>query len=97
MKVVYKYPLAPSGYTPVDTKPDAKVVLVGLDPETRRPAIWVEQVVPDRPKIGTEPMSEAMEVRYFHIVGTGHEIEPNDQHVGSVIDGRYVWHIYERA
>lgn len=39
----------------------------------------------------------ALEDRTFHIVGTGHAVPavPYLRHVDSVIDGRFVWHVYE--
>lgn len=33
--------------------------------------------------------------RAFHIFGTGHEIPPSLNYVGTVFDDIYVWHVYE--
>lgn len=35
-------------------------------------------------------------IRRFHVYGTGHEIStPGLQHRGSIVDGPFVWHVFE--
>lgn len=50
------------------------------------PCLWAESY----------PEQETRD-RYFKIVGTGHEVDGDSWHVGSVLDGPYVWHLYQEA
>jgi len=84
---VWKFPLGTMSI--VNVPLTARVVLVALDPATEQPAIWLE-VDQSAPKVD----------RAFGIFGTGHPIEgdggfPSPLHVGSVVQGRFVWHVYE--
>lgn len=84
---VWKFPLGTMSI--VNVPAAAKVVLVALDPATEQPSIWLE-VDQDAPKVD----------RAFGIFGTGHPINgdggyPTPLHVGSVVQGRFVWHVYE--
>jgi hypothetical protein len=88
-RVIWKFPLH-SIETVVRTSAHAPIALCGLDPVSGAPALWIKN----------NPDAEAVD-RTFVIYGTGHEIEgdegfPYDIHVGSVIDGPFVWHVYER-
>lgn len=47
--------------------------------------IWVEQA--DPPLVPSP--------RYFRVFGTGHPIPEGYHHKGSVVDGGFVWHVYE--
>jgi hypothetical protein len=58
---------------------------VGLDPASGNPAIWFLV-----PKVATEKVE-----RTFVIYGTGHRIHQFSDYVGSVIQGQFVWHIFE--
>lgn len=62
----------------------AQVRSVGLDPRTQRPAIWVEL---DTGANKTE--------RVFVAYGTGDAIMWGSHFVGTVFQGRLVWHVYE--
>lgn len=89
-RVVWKFPIAIGPVTTISIPRSAQVRLAALDPASGDPAIWVE----------LDPEA-AREDRRFVIYGTGHEIEgdggyPYDLHVGSVIHGAFVWHIYEK-
>lgn len=89
-RTVWKFPLSLDGPTVILVPSTALVILAALDPLTGAPAIWLE----------LDPESPRKE-RRFVIYGTGHPIEgdggyPSDLHVGSAIDGQFVWHIYER-
>lgn len=68
----------------------AKVVLVGSDPRTHEPAIWLEVI--------TEQAGEAG-ARRFAAFPTGDPIPAGWQHVGSFLStgGKYVWHVYEQV
>lgn len=48
-------------------------------------ALWYEHSNPDR-----------LQSRFFEVFGTGQNIQEDRHHVGTVMDGDYVWHIYER-
>ena len=82
MKTVYKYRV--DGATEIRVPVGSKVIHVGM--QNGAPYIWVE--------VSTNPHLD-IEGRYFEIAGTGWEIEDDAVHIGSVIDGAFVWHIYE--
>lgn len=42
-----------------------------------------------------DAVGETTEKRSFVIVGTGHMVPEGTSHVGTVLDGIFVWHIYE--
>jgi hypothetical protein len=48
-------------------------------------SLWAE--VPTRDERTTR--------RTFTVIGTGHEIPHRGAHVGTVLDGAFVWHVYE--
>lgn len=43
-------------------------------------------------------INEDVEMRYFQIYGTGHNISPVEKHlyVGTVFQDIFVWHLFER-
>jgi hypothetical protein len=87
MRTVWKFPL--QQITEIEVPGSANVNLVALDPATGDPALWME----------LDP-SLARVRRKFAIYGTGHEIAgnggyPSPIHVGSVVHGTFVWHVYE--
>lgn len=93
MRTVWKFPLKTLGdwNEVLVAGVETQVVLVGQDPTTGMPCVWIEH------EPGGEPMRRA-----FIAVGTGHAIPSGDdidpvEHVGSVIAGAFVWHIYERT
>ncbi len=57
----------------------------GIDP-SGCPAIWM--------KVETTASSE---VRQFLIRGTGHEIPPCENYLGTFFDGAFVWHVMETS
>lgn len=71
--------------TRVPVGASAKVVLAAIQRGTV--TLWFE--VRD-----DDPVSEP---RIFQVFGTGEDLPPNVEHVGSVIteNGDYVWHFYE--
>lgn len=88
-RAVWKFVIG-IGVTTIKVSQFGAVVLTGLDPATGDLAIWIEN----------DPDAIQVE-RRFTVYGTGHEIAgdggfPYDLHVGSVIDGEFVWHVYER-
>jgi hypothetical protein len=84
LTVIYKYQLmAPVVELNV---PDGGVVrLVDRDPGSINPTLWIEHDL-------TKPLVP----RTFLVVGTGMYVEPDATHVGSMVAGEFVWHIYER-
>ena len=41
-----------------------------------------------------EPDSESVRYRSARVYGTGHEVPLGDSHIGSVIEGPLVWHVF---
>lgn len=87
-RVIWKFPLS-AALTVVEAPALGRVVMCGLDPATGDPAVWIE-LNPDAPRVQ----------RGFRVYGTGHEILgdggfPYDVHVGSLICGALVLHVYE--
>lgn len=78
--------LAQMSEMPAD--PNWPVVLTGVDPRSGQPAIWLEAVAGQ-----CEPHTG----RRFAAFGTGHDIPLGWAHRGSLIDGSFVWHIYEQV
>lgn len=71
---------------PMPAHPASPVRLVAIDPRSGQPAVWIELDTDDKvPETG----------RRMAAFGTGHEIPRGWTHVGSMIDGGYVWHVHE--
>jgi len=83
MPVVYKYPLL-SRVVDVEMPEGGTVRLVDRDPASGDLAIWVEH-----------DLNRKRCMRRFLVVGTGSPISPLCAHIGSVIAGAFVWHVYE--
>lgn len=90
MRTVWKFPLHMRGWNDVEMGEDAdhttKVVLAAIDPATGEPAVWIEGDDEGRPM-----------ARSFGVFPTGGRIAADAEHVGSIIDGAFVWHVYERT
>jgi hypothetical protein len=85
MKTIWKYPVGFYGPNHISLPADAKILHVDRrDHISHAVAFWAE-VNPSIPS----------EIRSFQVVGTGHQISPNMEHIGTTIDGSYVWHLYE--
>jgi hypothetical protein len=80
---VWKFPLR-WGEVSVSMPKHARIVHIGIDPASDYPAVWA--VV--RPDNDTE-------TRSFTVIGTGHEVQKESVHVGSLIDDVFVWHVFE--
>lgn len=86
MKVIWKFPLEIGSENRIFVNQFYRVVLTAMDHASGKPAVWIEH----------DPTGTMMS-RTFVIFGTGQQINgPPHAHVGSVIDGQFVWHIYER-
>lgn len=40
--------------------------------------------------------TQATSLRTFRVYGTGHEVAHGGDYLGTVIDGQFVWHLYEQ-
>lgn len=84
-KTVYKYNLPLVGKTRLCVT--GKIIHTAMAQRTQRGdeniLVWAE--------VGTHPHKE----RWLEVFGTGHQIPSGATHVSSVIDGRFVWHIYD--
>lgn len=98
-KTVYKYPLRMDGPTEIEL-PVALHKPVHFDIQSTEgqvwlhsatPTLWVEQWLPEE---GEEFRTEKV---VFEIFGTGHHIPVGALHIGSVIDGAFVWHLYQTS
>lgn len=81
---IFKYvvPVA-DGRINVSMPVDAVIKFVGLQ-QAGQICIWAEVINED-----------AMRARTFMVFGTGHEIPMRLNYRGTVLDGLYVWHLYE--
>jgi len=61
---------------------DSKVVHFGMQNGTAM--VWVEVNV-----------TNLVALRDLRIYGTGHEIPEDSRHVGTCLDGEFVWHLYD--
>lgn len=87
MDKIYKYPLQLTGGAQSRTLPHgAEIVHFSMQGDT--PCIWAR--IPDK-SFGT-----AHHVRQFWIVGTGHDIKDGLKHIGTVLHGDFVWHLFEQ-
>ena len=80
-KKVWKYPAEPKLSVPVGGKP----VLVAIQDEKLH--IWFEFYFPDHNPLAFIDVE-------IEIYGTGHVVPEAREHIGSVIDGPFVWHVY---
>lgn len=91
MRTIWKFPLSleAKGWQRVEAGP-GPVVLCELNPDRgsdHGPCVWIEH---DPDQVGKGP------VREFGIFPTGGTIAADADYRGSIIDGSFVWHIYER-
>lgn len=59
------------------------------NPYTETVEVWVEH---DQAATAGDQSS-----LHLKVVGTGQPVEDEDVHVGSTLDGAFVWHVYRRA
>ena len=82
---IYKYPLVIKCSQEIALPEGAKILTFQM--QDRSPFIWA-LVDPDA----------SLESRTFRVVGTGHELWPDEgsyDHVGTVQQGPFVWHLFE--
>lgn len=82
---IHKYKIGPASISGIRAR-SGPVRHVGADPQGDL-CVWIE----------VDPNEEELHVRKFLIVGTGGEVPDNRivAHVGSTVEGAYVFHIYE--
>lgn len=88
MKRVFKY-LIPFDDQPHDIKECSAIVHVGMQ-EPGGVTVWAEHFEDWR-------YGYADNVIRLQVFGTGHEVPPYAEHVGSTQDGPFVWHVYDVA
>jgi len=84
MTTIWKFPLLSTGPCEIDVPLPGAIRLVDRDPATGLGAFWAE----------VHPAA-AVKARRFEIVGTGHPVPADAEHVGSFVQGDYVWHLFE--
>jgi hypothetical protein len=85
-RTIYKYPFSIESMFELSLPFGAMVIHAGLDP-AGQPCLWAEF---DKAK------SSVKEIRPFFCVGTGQSLNPMaNAHIGSFVQGPFVWHIYE--
>jgi hypothetical protein len=82
MTTIWKFPAFAEATALVGDDP--MIVHVGKDPQGEV-CVWIEH----------DPAPEMKPVEWL-IVGTGHSFDQTGKvHVGSVVDGAFVWHVYQ--
>lgn len=84
MRTIWKFPVLSTGPMEIDVPFPGNIVLVDRDPATGLMAFWADVF----PQAGKVP-------RRFVVVGTGHEVPEKARHLGSVVIGEFVWHLFE--
>ena len=83
MKTIYKYHIERTDRQLIVLSVDARTIHVGL--QNNELYLWAE--------VSTDAL---LEQRTIYVRGTGHPfIGTEGRHLGTVMDGLFVWHIYE--
>lgn len=82
---IYKYPLYISDRNEIEMPSDAKILCVQM----QHGVLYIWALV--------DEVHSLTRFRYIRIFGTGHPIDdPNKlRYIGTVNDGRFVWHVFE--
>lgn len=81
MKTVWKFPV---GLEPSMVPLGHRVVHVAMQGADL--CVWAEvEDDPQRPMVAVQ----------WRVIGTGHPVPAVGEHVGSCLDGAFVWHVYE--
>lgn len=83
-KAIYKYPFAMDGEHVIEIPVGSSILHVGTDP-TGVECLWALVDRDDKPV-----------THKLHILGTGHEYPKgvNLEHLRTVIEGSFVWHVF---
>lgn len=84
-KKVWKYLVPTNAYGTVIEFPGESPRIVHVAMHFGVPSMWVE----------VDPDSEKRWARRFQWYGTGHLVPGAHQHIATVQDGVFVWHLYE--
>ena len=84
MRTIYKYPIEITDEQTITMPECAEIIHVGLDPQGT-PCIWAEVI--------TERSLRPYDVI---VAGTGHPLPAGarNNHVGSFVQGSFVWHVF---
>lgn len=89
-RVVHKFlvPFRSGAQLPViPASQTASVVFAAMDPRSGQPAVWLE----------FDPAVRMGEGRRMVAFATGDEIPDGWVHRGSMVDGSFIWHVYEQV
>jgi len=84
-KRIYKYPFGILDRCMVDLPENHEIIHIGLDPN-HQPCIWAK-VDPVEIDVSTE----------ICVIGTGHDVDDGMEHIGSFVDGQFVWHVFKKS
>lgn len=82
MKTIYKYRLSGRYTTTLELPKQAQILSV--QSQEGVPTLWA-----------LVDTSKELEQRYFTVVGTGWEVEEEVCHIGTYMEGMFVWHVFE--
>lgn len=84
METVYKYPLEITDEQELEIPAGAKILSVQF--QGGQLCLWAE----------VNPKHEMVRL-IIDIEGTGHPLHPKRKYIGTVQQGPFVWHVYERG
>jgi hypothetical protein len=87
MKRILKYDIPGAcnnyGVFEIESRRNGRAVFVGLQGMDRR--VWIE----------VDDEKEPVEMLHFYLVGTGYQFPENCRYVGTFMEARFVWHLYQ--
>lgn len=83
MRTIHKYPLAFDEDNSVVMPTGSRLVLFAI--QNGIPHVWADVITGNQ-----------NEVRRLAIHGTGHPVGTLSRHIGSLQDGPFVWHLYDK-
>lgn len=83
MRKIYKYPFEIKDKIEIEMPACSMVVHVGLDPQGQ-PCVWAN----------VEPEAQTIK-QIFYVRGTGHDLGDASGHLGSFVQGDFVWHLFQ--
>jgi hypothetical protein len=88
MDTIYKFPFEITDMQEIEMPMAAQIIHVGLDP-SGTPCLWAE----------VDPTAPATH-RKIAVIGTGNPLDfghdyTSARHLGSLVQGPFVWHVYE--
>lgn len=83
MRTIWKFPLNMSYETVINAPLGASFRHVDRDP-TGKLCVWME----------VETLNSSIP-KTIYVIGTGHLVPPHSNYLASIVDGSFVWHLYE--